>query len=168
MLNFLRRQFHRSDQRADAAMFSTAELGAFGERVVIEYLQDHSYQIVATNFTTPIGRSLSGRMVTGEIDIVAYDHSTDHPILAFIEVKTRRSAEFALPQAAVDLRKQRHITRAARAYRRLLQLDEEPFRYDVATVIVREKAMPEVTLLRDYFSETRFNRRAWRASGENW
>ncbi len=163
MLNFLRRQFTRPDQRTEASVLSTGELGAFGERLVIEYLQAHGYQIVATNFTTPIGRSLGGRMVTGEIDIVAYDESAGDPILAFIEVKTRRSADIALPQSAVDLSKQRHITRAARVYRRLLQLEEEPFRYDVATVIVGSRSAPEVTLLKDYFSEMSFSRSSWRA-----
>ena len=46
-----------------------------------------------------------------EIDLVAYDG----PTVCFVEVKTRASDRFAAPEANVDLRKQRQVTRAARA-----------------------------------------------------
>src|ERR1051326_4973967 len=88
-------------------------LGARGERLALEHLKQQGYRIAVTNFTAPIGYGLSGRAITGEIDIIAYDESTHPPTLAFIEVKTRTSAEVAAPEAAVNLRKQRQITRAA-------------------------------------------------------
>jgi putative endonuclease len=129
--------------------------------VALNYLKQHDYRIVATNFTAPIGYGLTGRAITGEIDIIAYDESSHPPTLAFIEVKTRRSAEIAAPEAAVTLRKQRQITRAARVYRRLLRLEGAPYRYDVVSVLAAENASAEVTLWRGYFTEERFHRSAW-------
>jgi len=137
-------------------------LGEFGERLVAGYLKRHGYRIVATNFITPIGHNRTGRQITGEIDIVAYDESTRPFTLAFIEVKTRSSDEIAAPETAVDLHKQRQIIRAARVYRRITEVSEEPYRYDVASVVTRPGAEPVVTLRRGYFSERRFSQSGWR------
>ncbi|HWQ34286.1 MAG TPA: YraN family protein [Blastocatellia bacterium] len=140
---------------------TSGELGAYGERLAADYLKRLGWRIVAMNYTAPLGRSLSGREVTGEIDLIAYDESDELPVLSFIEVKTRSGAEFALPQAAVDRRKQRQIVRAARVYRRVLQLDGEAYRYDVVSVLVSAQNEPEITLLKGYFSERIFARSSW-------
>lgn len=136
-------------------------LGQFGERLALDYLSQQGYRPVATNFTVPLGYSLNGRRITGEIDIVAYDESRLPFTLAFIEVKTRRSREFAAPQTAVDRRKQRQITKAARRYRRLVRVEDEPYRYDVVSVLVLPAAEPQVELLRGYFTEETFARSSW-------
>jgi putative endonuclease len=137
-------------------------LGEYGERLVAEYLKRQGYRIVAANFTAPIGHGRDGRQITGEIDIVAYDESTRPFTLAFIEVKTRSGDEIAAPETAVDIRKQRQIIRAARVYRRITAVSEEPYRYDVASVVVKPGGVPSVTLRRGYFSELRFSRSQWR------
>jgi len=136
-------------------------LGARGERLALEHLKQQGYRIAATNFTAPIGYGLSGRAITGEIDLIAYDESTPIPTLTFIEVKTRTNVVVAAPEASVNLRKQRQITRAARVYRRLLRLEAEPYRYDVVSVLVTPYGAVEITVLRDYFTEERFRRSAW-------
>jgi putative endonuclease len=137
-------------------------LGEYGERLVGEYLKRQGYRIVAANFIAPIGHGRDGRQITGEIDIIAYDESTRPFTLAFIEVKTRSSEEIAAPETAVDLRKQRQIIRAARVYRRITDVMEEPYRYDVASVVVKPGVAPSLTLRRGYFSEQRFSRSQWR------
>src|SRR6476659_6226 len=109
-----------------------SSLGKLGEDYAAAYLDQLGYRLVAANFTLPVGRNLRGAVVNAEIDLVAYDGDT----LCFIEVKTRASDWFAPPQINVDLRKRRQIARAARAYRRLLELDDQPYRYDVVTVIL--------------------------------
>jgi putative endonuclease len=147
--------------RGGKARPSHLALGEFGERLAVEYLKRQGYRIVATNFITPIGHSLAGRQITGEIDIVAYDESARPFTLAFIEVKTRSSDEIAAPEAAVDVRKQRQIIRAARVYRRITGVSEEPYRYDVVSVIIKPEAEPVVSLRRGYFSEQRFSRSVW-------
>jgi putative endonuclease len=144
--------------REEKSRPSHLALGEYGERLVADYLKRQGYRIVAVNFIAPIGHGRDGRQITGEIDIVAYDESTRPFTLAFVEVKTRSSDEIAQPETAVDLRKQRHIIRAARAYRRIAEVTEEPYRYDVASVVVKPGGAPAVTLRRGYFSEQIFSR----------
>ncbi|HEY3579393.1 MAG TPA: YraN family protein [Pyrinomonadaceae bacterium] len=124
------------------------ELGNLGEQYAAAYLEQLGYRLVAANFTLPIGRNLRGAMVNAEIDLVAYDKHT----LCFIEVKTRASDWFAPPQASVDRRKQRQIARAARAYRELFAVEEDPYRFDVVTVLLDDLESPHVDLLRNYFT----------------
>jgi putative endonuclease len=153
----------RFAQRAPAAPAPHVELGRRGERLAAEYLSVRGYELVAANFKLNVGRNRRGAAVQNEIDLVAYDG----PVLCFVEVKTRRSDWFAAPEANVDLRKQRQVTRAARAYRRLLGLSAAPHRYDVVTVILpppdaegREPA-PRLELLRGFWTEEKFRKRRW-------
>ena len=139
------------------------DLGRRGERAAADYLTALGYELVASNFKTVVGRNRRGAVVQNEIDLVAYDG----PVLCFVEVKTRASDRFAAPESNVDLRKQRQVTRAARAYRRLLGLRGAPHRYDVVTVILpppdadgREPA-PRVQLLRNFWTEEKFRKRRW-------
>src|SRR5207253_8544875 len=138
------------------------ELGSRGEALAVEHLSRAGYRIVAANFSLPIGRNTRDVIVTAEIDIVAYDG----PTLCFIEVKTRASDEFAPPQVNVDLRKQRQIARAARAYRRMFGLMNQPYRYDVVTVIspAPEAAdeQPRVELLKNFWTDEKLRQRSWR------
>src|SRR5258705_7915570 len=107
-------------------------LGKRGEAFAAAYLEQLGYRLVAANFTLPVGRNLRGAVVNAEIDLVAYDSAT----LCFVEVKTRASDWFAPPQINVDRRKRRQIARAARAYRTLFALEDQPYRYDVVTVVL--------------------------------
>ena len=124
------------------------ELGKLGEAYAAAYLEQLGYRLVAANFTLPVGRNLRGAVVNAELDLVAYEQNT----LCFIEVKTRASDWFAPPQANIDLRKRRQIARAARAYRQLFELEDQPFRYDVVTVVMSDPESPQVDLLRNYFA----------------
>ncbi len=130
------------------------ELGAWGERVAVQYLKEmEGYQIVATNYLMPLGRGTTKQKLTGEIDIIAYDGET----LVFVEVKTRSSTKFAAPERAVDLQKQRQISRTARRYRQLMKSSDTPYRYDVITV-VPTAGEPQIELLKAYFDERIFLR----------
>jgi len=123
------------------------ELGKLGEAYAAAYLEQRGYRLVAANFTLPVGRNLRGAIVNAEIDLIAYDGDT----LCFVEVKTRASDWFAPPQVNVDLRKRRQVARAARAYRRLFELENEAFRYDVVTVVLPDDSNPRIELIRNYF-----------------
>jgi len=127
---------------------SSAQLGKLGEQYAAAYLEQLGYQLLAANFTLPVGRNLRGATVNAEIDLVAYDSHT----LCFIEVKTRASDWFAPPQVNIDLRKRRQLARAAREYRRLFELENEPYRFDVVTVVLDDLTSPRVDLLRNYFT----------------
>lgn len=136
-------------------------LGRRGEALAADFLSSSGFLLVASNFKLPVGRSLRGALIHAEIDCIAYEGRT----LCFIEVKTRASTWFAQPEANVDLRKQRQITRAARTYRRLFGLTHEPFRYDVVTVVIphaEETTAPRIALLRNFWTEEKFRKRRWR------
>src|ERR1051325_4873890 len=148
------REKGRSSKRATVEKAAHLELGERGEALALDYLKRREgYEIVATNFLVPLGRGLGGQKLTGEIDIVAYDGAA----LVFVEVKTRSSDEFAAPERAVDRRKQRQTARAARRYRRLMNVTGEAYRYDVVTVVARAGGA-QVELLRGYFDDRVFRR----------
>ncbi|HTG91119.1 MAG TPA: YraN family protein [Pyrinomonadaceae bacterium] len=134
-------------------------LGKLGEAYAAAHLDQMGYRLVAANFTIAVGRNLRGAVVNSEIDLIAYDG----PTLCFIEVKTRASDWFAPPQVNVDRHKQRQIARAAKAYRRMLQIEHEPYRYDVVTVILDKEVSgtttPTVELLRNYWRDEQFRKR---------
>lgn len=132
-----------------------SSLGKLGEEYAAAYLDQLGYRLVAANFTLPVGRNLRGAVVNAEIDLVAYDGDT----LCFIEVKTRASDWFASPQVNVDLRKRRQITRAARVYRQMLGIEDEPHRYDVVTVILNDASTPQIELLRNFWTEESLRKR---------
>jgi putative endonuclease len=138
-------------------------LGERGERLAAQHLERLGYALVASNFTLPVGRNLRGAIVHAEIDLIAYDGST----LCFVEVKTRASDWFAAPEANVDLRKQRQISRAARRYRRMFDLMKEPYRYDVVSVVLPEEvvagetARPRLEVLRSFWTDEKFRKRRW-------
>lgn len=140
------------------AVRATSEIGSRGERLAAEYLESSGYRLVMRNFKVPIGRNTRGVAVTGEIDIIALDGD----VLCFIEVKTKRSAEFADPIATVTLRKQRQITRTARVYLRIFGLHEIERRYDVVSLILGQDRRPQIELTKGFWSPARFRKRVWR------
>lgn len=75
------------------------EFGRAAERLAAAYLQDRAYRIVAVN--QRVGR--------GEIDIIARRAG----VLAFIEVKARRTRTCGSPEDAVTWQKRRQIARLA-------------------------------------------------------
>jgi putative endonuclease len=147
----------------DEGLAAHLALGKRGERLAAEFLKNSGFRLVAANFQLPVGRSRRGALVHAEIDLIAYEAST----LCFIEVKTRASEWFAAPQANVDLRKQRQISRAARVYRRFFGLFDAPFRYDVIGVIAPPaerdgiEPQPRVQLLRNFWTDQKFRKRRW-------
>ncbi|MDQ3254140.1 MAG: YraN family protein [Acidobacteriota bacterium] len=142
-------------------------LGQRGEALAAAHLERAGYRLVAANFKLPVGRNSRGALVHAEIDLIAYDGDT----LCFIEVKTRASDWYAAPEANVDLRKQRQITRAARIYRRLLGVTAAAYRFDVVSVILpppdersgkqTDEHAPHLRLLRAFWTEEKFHKRRW-------
>jgi putative endonuclease len=136
----------------------TIELGKLGEAYAAAYLEQLGYRLVAANFTLPVGRNLRGAVVNAELDLVAYEGET----ICFVEVKTRASDWFAPPQVNVDRSKRRQIARAARAYRRMLGIEAQPYRYDVVTVVLaNDDSTPQIELLRHFWNDDSLRKRRW-------
>lgn len=138
---------------------ATSRIGAEGERLAKEFLEKEDFRIVLANFKTPVGRNRRGVSVTGEIDLIAYEHD----VLCFIEVKTRSSEDFVSPLSAIDLRKQRQIIRTARIYRKIFHLDAGRFRYDAISIVLNEKKLPKIELFRSFFTENIFSNKSFQS-----
>jgi len=141
------------DSRPDSRI-----LGEQGEELAARYLESCGYAIVAANFKVPIGRNLNDAAVTGEIDLIALDGD----VLCFVEVKTRSSADFAEPTAAVNLRKQRQIIRTARVYRDIFRIRDMEYRFDVVSVILKNDARPQIELHKAFWNESKFRKKVWK------
>jgi putative endonuclease len=149
-----------SDSTSKENLAPHLELGRRGEKLAAILLESEGYRLVASNFTLPVGRNTRGAIVNGEIDIIAYDGVT----LCFVEVKTRTSDDFAAPEASVDRRKQRQITRTARAYRKMFGLHECDYRYDVVSIVIPkegEEKKLQIELLKNFWTDEKFRKRKW-------
>lgn len=112
-------------------------LGDRGEEAAARLLKKEGYRILERNY----------RCRFGEIDIVA----RDGPTIAFVEVKTRRSADFGAPAAAVGRGKQLHMERACLNYLSERGLTDHPVRFDVVSIL-DEKSGTTMELIKDAFS----------------
>ena len=131
MLTWVYRGIDRARQHAQRRILTPDQAtGRRGEDIAHRYLQRRGYQVVARNF-----RPRSG---VGEIDLIAWDRET----LVIVEVKTRRSDEFGLPERNVTPEKEQALVRAARDYARRAGVDWEKVRFDLVSIVLREP--PEV------------------------
>lgn len=99
---------------------SRLNVAKIGEALAVKHLKARGYRILAQNY----------RARRGEIDIIVQDGE----FTVFVEVKTRRSLKFGLPQAAVTWQKQRQISKVALAYLQARNLLDAPCRFDVIAI----------------------------------
>lgn len=101
-------------------------LGLRGERVAAKWLHVHGWEIAERRFR-------NGRR---DIDLVAMRSEPAGRIVAFVEVKTRASADFGGPVSSVNWRKQRELCRSAKVWMSRFEKPGDTFRFDVIGVIV--------------------------------
>jgi len=95
------------------------ELGKLGEELAVEFLRKNGYEILETNWT----------FQKAEVDIIAKKENT----LAIVEVKTRSSLEFGLPQDFVKPKKIQLLVKAVNEYVVSNNLDVE-VRFDIIAI----------------------------------
>lgn len=113
--------------------------GAWGESIAAEYLKKKKYRIVATGY----------RSRFGEIDIIAENRN----YLLFVEVKLRKSSEFAQAREFVDFYKQNRLRTTAEIYLSDNPTQLQP-RFDVIEVYAPEGTAtkhPHIIHLEDAF-----------------
>jgi len=69
--------------------------------------------------------------------------------LLFVEVKTRASAEFGEPEAAVDQEKRERLERAARDYARRADIEWARTRFDIVSIVLETPV--RIDWIRDAF-----------------
>lgn len=114
-----------------------ALLGDAGEHLAAEHLHRQGYTILHRNY----------RSRSGEIDIIARQGDT----LVFAEVKTRRTADFGPPAAAVTRRKQAQISRVAQEYLAKENLFDTAARFDVISILAPAGKKAEIEIITNAF-----------------
>ncbi|MBR1566179.1 MAG: YraN family protein [Oscillospiraceae bacterium] len=116
------------------------ERGNWGEDRAARYLRLHGYRIVERNF----------RCRQGEIDIIAQKGG----IVAFVEVKQRKNADFGEAREFVTISKQRRVIAAAELWLLKTRCELQP-RFDVIEVYAPEGTktlLPEINHIENAFS----------------
>ena len=113
--------------------------GPWGEALAAEYLRKKHYSIVAVGY----------RCRYGEIDLIVKDRK----YLVFVEVKLRKSANFAKAMEYVDRKKQEKLRITASLYLSQNPTDLQP-RFDVIEIYApdgEETAKPKINHLEGAF-----------------
>ncbi|GAB4496106.1 MAG: YraN family protein [Anaerolineales bacterium] len=115
-------------------------LGKRGEDLAARYLEQHGFTILAVNYRTPYG----------ELDLIAQKDA----LILFVEVKTRRSAAYGMPEEAITPRKKQHLLQSAQHY---LQTNppspETLMRIDVIAIQLLPNQLPQIKHFPNVISE---------------
>ncbi|MDD4238657.1 MAG: YraN family protein [Desulfotomaculaceae bacterium] len=96
-------------------------LGRQGEDAAARYLEKNNYQVLCRNYTCRLG----------EIDIVARERD----FIVFIEVRSRSSDDYGLPQESVTNRKKMKLRQLAWHYLKAVGQTNASCRFDVIAVL---------------------------------
>ena len=97
-----------------------------GEEIAAAYLKKKGYKILASNFN---GKGF-------EIDLIVRKRE----LIAFIEVKRRKSSNFMDPLVSIGKRRKEHMIKGARSFLLTNDLyDKYDVRFDVVTIIGSKK-----------------------------
>jgi len=102
--------------------------GKEGEDIAANFLKNLGYEIVEQNY----------QYGHGEIDIVAKENDE----YVFVEVKTRKSLEYGLPEFAITKTKINQIKKVAFAYLIENKLDNQSARIDAITILLQNDREP--------------------------
>jgi putative endonuclease len=112
------------------------DVGREGEELAEKYLAERGYEILERNW----------RYLRFELDLVAVKED----VLHFIEVKTRKTNEFGLPEEAVDEIKISRLIEAGEAF-----LDQHPdwkqVQFDVLSICMNPLDEVEYFLIEDVY-----------------
>lgn len=111
------------------------KLGNWGEDLAARYLCRRGYKVLERNFRSRLG----------EIDIIAKEGGD----LVFVEVKTKSSFAFGLPEERVDKRKQRKLIKTAEYYLVENEIGECSWRIDVIAIHKTPQGVPRFKLIKN-------------------
>jgi putative endonuclease len=110
--------------------------GKIGEQLGAGYLSDNGFIILASNW----------RHSHWEVDIIAYKNK----VLHFIEIKTRRSKNFGMPEEKVGKKKIQNLINAAEEY--LHQFPQwQRIQFDILSIIILKNEAPAYFLIEDVY-----------------
>ncbi|RZK60484.1 MAG: endonuclease [Pedobacter sp.] len=112
------------------------DLGFKGEAIAKQYLVQLGYEILDENWTH--GKA--------EVDLIAYINKQ----IIFVEVKTRSSVSFGLPEDFVSLAKQKQMDLAANEYIELMNHQGE-IRFDIVSILFDKQNKYTIKHIEDAF-----------------
>lgn len=112
-------------------------VGAYGERVAVDYLVDQGMRLLDRNW----------RCRFGEIDAILRDGD----VLVICEIKTRRGTGFGTPAEAVGRDKVARIRRLTEIWLEQTRVRPPEIRFDVVSVLARKAGAATVEHLRGAF-----------------
>ena len=115
-------------------MLNKRDLGKMGEELACKTLVKEGYRIMDKNFSCN----------QGELDIIAEEKGT----LCFIEVKSRTSTSYGLPEESVTTWKQRKLLKVAFIYLEKKRMKPGDMRFDIVSVDLKTK---ETRIIRNAF-----------------
>lgn len=110
--------------------------GILGEELACNFLVKKGYFILERNW----------RYKKAEIDIIAMKDD----VLIFIEVKTRKNANFGNPEEFVSEKKQKFMLEAAPIYMEKINHEWE-IRFDIIGIVLRESVTLDIVHIEDAF-----------------
>ncbi len=113
------------------------KLGNRGEKVAAKFLRKQNYQIIEKNYRSHLG----------EIDIVAKDDES----IVFVEVKTRCSTDFGLPEEALSYDKRRRLSKLALGYLAHRRIKDTNCRFDVVSILMDNNRANHVKIIKNAF-----------------
>jgi len=116
------------------------DIAAIGEELAANFLKKKGYKILQRNYRRKIG----------EIDVVCYERGT----IVFVEVKTRSSNNYGVPELSVTKTKKRQIIKVAQYYLAEKKIEGIAVRFDVVSVFYSPtKSKPVITLYKNAFTK---------------
>ena len=112
------------------------DVGKAGEKAAADFILQKGYEILDENWT--FGKA--------EVDIIALHANT----IIFIEVKTRSSIAFGMPEDFVTTAKQKLLEQAAEAYIDIMTHTGE-IRFDIISVLLTPDKQFKITHIEDAF-----------------
>jgi putative endonuclease len=116
-------------------MNSNLDIGEFGEDLAYEYLESKGFEILERNW----------RYGHWEIDLIAKEGQTT----VFVEVKTRKSTTYGMPEEGLTKKKLKSIIAAGTEY-----LQKNPnwdIRYDCISILLQGKKVKDLLHIKDIY-----------------
>lgn len=119
-------------------MSASYDLGLRGEALAADHLRLLGMHVLETRW----------RDHSFETDIIAFDPSSNE--MVFVEVKTRTSGLWGVPEEAITPVKIRRLVASADHYMKMHH-DMHSVRFDVFAIVLPEQGQPHIDYYRDAF-----------------
>ena len=122
------------------------ELGSWGEQAAADFLQSQGYTILDRNVRTQYGEiDLIAIQEPGNSELTSIPPGAGQAVIVFVEVKTRTSIRYGLPEESITEHKRTHLLNAIQAYMQSHDKLPSDWRVDVIAILRQNRDQaPEI------------------------